>query len=73
MPELQVNAAVQGLGLVYSFGGYLEAALAAGTLEPVLRDWWPSFPGPFLYYPNCRLMPAPLRALVDFIKADVIR
>lgn len=69
-PELEVTAAVQGLGFVYSFEGYLEAALAAGALEPVLADWCPSFPGPFLYYPSRRLMPGPLRAFVDFIKAE---
>jgi hypothetical protein len=34
----------------------------------VLEPWWLHFPGPFLYYPGRRLVPAPLRAFVDFIK-----
>ena len=40
-----------------------------GALEPVLEPWWQRFPGPFLYYPGRRLVPAPLRAFIDFIKA----
>ena len=40
-----------------------------GDLEPVLQPWWLSFPGPFLYYPGRRLVPAPLRAFIDFVKA----
>jgi DNA-binding transcriptional LysR family regulator len=49
---------------------FLEPAIAAGELEPVLQEWWQSFSGPFLYYPSRRNMPAPLRAFVDFIRAE---
>jgi hypothetical protein len=31
--------------------------------------WWQPLTGPFLYYPGRRLLPSPLRAFVDFIKA----
>jgi DNA-binding transcriptional LysR family regulator len=65
-PEL--SAAVQGLGLIHSFEGYLEPAIATGSLEQVLEEWAPRFSGPFLYYPSRRHMPAPLRAFVDFLK-----
>ena len=34
----------------------------------LLEPWWQSFPGPYLYYPGRRLVPAPLRAFIDFIK-----
>jgi hypothetical protein len=40
------------------------------VLEPVLEPWWQRFDGPFLYYPGRRLVPAPLRAFIDFIKAS---
>jgi len=36
----------------------------------VLPDWWQNFPGPFLYYPGRRHVPAPLRAFVDFIRRE---
>jgi hypothetical protein len=36
----------------------------------VLKPWWQSFPGPSLYYPSRAHMPGPLRALVDFIRAE---
>jgi DNA-binding transcriptional LysR family regulator len=66
--ELAVDAAVAGLGIIHLFEGWLRPYLDAGTLEPVLEPWWQAFPGPFLYYPGRRHLPAPLRAFVDFIK-----
>jgi DNA-binding transcriptional LysR family regulator len=66
--DLLINTAVAGLGIVRSFEDMLQPHFARGTLEPVLRPWWQSFSGPFLYYPGRRHLPAPLRAFVDFIK-----
>jgi DNA-binding transcriptional LysR family regulator len=66
--ELGLAAAVAGLGLLYSFEEFLQPALESGVLRPILREWWQSFPGPFLYYPSRTHMPAPLRAFVDFLK-----
>ncbi|TDH61984.1 LysR family transcriptional regulator [Dankookia rubra] len=67
--DLAVAAAVAGTGIVALFEDWLRPHLDSGALEPVLEAWWPSFPGPFLYFPGRRLVPAPLRAFVDFIKA----
>jgi DNA-binding transcriptional LysR family regulator len=66
--DLEFAAAVAGLGIVTSFEEWLAPFFAAGTLVPVLDDWWQSFPGPFLYYASRRHMPAPLRAFVDFVR-----
>jgi DNA-binding transcriptional LysR family regulator len=66
--EVVVAAAVQGLGVVHLFEDWLHPKLESGALTPVLQDWWESFSGPFLYFPSRRLMPAPLRAFVDFIR-----
>jgi DNA-binding transcriptional LysR family regulator len=68
--DLELGAAIQGLGLIHGFEGFLSQAIASGDLEIVLQDWAQSFPGPFLYYPSRRHMPAPLRAFVDFLKGE---
>ncbi|CAH2602177.1 Uncharacterized HTH-type transcriptional regulator YcaN [Rhodovastum atsumiense] len=68
--DLLVDAAVAGSGIVTLFEEWLRPHLDSGALEPVLEPWWLRFPGPFLYYPGRRLVPAPLRAFIDFIKAS---
>jgi DNA-binding transcriptional LysR family regulator len=67
--ELAVEAAIAGAGVVSLFDDWLRPHLLAGVLEPVLEPWWPTFSGPFLYYPGRRLVPAPLQAFVDFVRA----
>jgi DNA-binding transcriptional LysR family regulator len=44
--------------------------LQTGRLETVLDGWSPPFPGPYLYYPERRLMSDALRAFVDFVKGS---
>jgi DNA-binding transcriptional LysR family regulator len=68
--DLAVDAAVSGTGVVCLFEDWLRPYFESGALVPVLEPWWPSFSGPFLYYPGRRLVPAPLRAFIDFIKAN---
>jgi DNA-binding transcriptional LysR family regulator len=66
--ELAIEAAIAGTGVIALFEDWLRPQFESGALEPVLEPWWPSFSGPFLYYPGRRLVPAPLRAFIDFIK-----
>jgi DNA-binding transcriptional LysR family regulator len=66
--EIEIAAAVAGLGLIHTFEDDLRAPLERGQLLPVLREWWQDFSGPLLYYPSRTHMPAPLRAFVDFLK-----
>ncbi|MBV7537155.1 LysR family transcriptional regulator [Duganella sp. sic0402] len=66
--ELAVDAALAGSGLVYLFEDWLKPHFERGALMPVLERWWPAFSGPSLYYPGRRYLPAPLRALVDFVQ-----
>jgi DNA-binding transcriptional LysR family regulator len=68
--ELQISAAVAGLGVVRTFEGFLNPALVSGALVEILPDWSEIFSGPYLYYASRRQMPGPLRAFVDFVKAD---
>jgi DNA-binding transcriptional LysR family regulator len=67
--DLTLSAAVAGHGIIYLFEEWLEPYMTSGQLQPILQDWWMTFPGPYLYYSGRRHLPAPLRALVDFIQA----
>ena len=71
--DLAVDAAIAGTGIIYHFEDWLRRHLDTGALEPILEPWWPRFPGPFLYYPGRRLVPAPRRAFVEFSKKSVAR
>ncbi len=64
---LQVKAAIDGLGFVMTFEGYVREAVRSGALVSVLEDWCCSFPGPFLYYPSRRQPPPALSAFVAFV------
>jgi DNA-binding transcriptional LysR family regulator len=68
--DLSVDAAIAGSGIIHLFEDWLRPYLDSGALEPVLEPWWQSFSGPFLYYPGRRYLPAPLRAFVDFTRAQ---
>jgi len=68
--DLAVEAAIAGSGIVYLFEEWLRPAFESGKLEPLLQPWWLSFSGPWLYYHDRRLIPAPLQAFIDFIRED---
>jgi DNA-binding transcriptional LysR family regulator len=67
--DLAIAAALAGTGILHIFEDWVRPHLDSGALVPVLEPWWQRFLGPFLYYPGRRLVPAPLRAFIDFIKA----
>jgi DNA-binding transcriptional LysR family regulator len=67
--DLALDAAVAGAGVIYLFEEWLHPYFEKGALEPVLETWWQPFSGPFLYYSGRRLVPAPLRTFIDFIRA----
>lgn len=66
--ELAIAAARAGAGIIHLFEDWLRPHLDSGALEPILLQWWQTFSGPFLYYSDRRLLPAPLRAFVEFLK-----
>jgi DNA-binding transcriptional LysR family regulator len=71
--DLAVEAAIAGTGIICLFDDWLRPYFESGVLEPVLEPWWQRFRGPSLYYPGRRLVPAPLRAFIDFIKLSDTR
>lgn len=68
--DLEIAAAVEGLGVIRTFEEFLAPHLKSGAVVTILDEWVTPFPGPFLYYASRRHMPAPLRAFVDFLKAE---
>jgi DNA-binding transcriptional LysR family regulator len=66
--RLQHRAALDGVGFWAIFEQYVREDIAAGRLVRVLEAWCPPFSGPFLYYPRHRYVPAPLAALVRFLR-----
>jgi DNA-binding transcriptional LysR family regulator len=68
--DMELAAAVAGLGIVHGFDALVEPLIAQGRLERLLPEWSPSFSGPWLYYPSRRHLTAPMRAFVDFVKGE---
>jgi DNA-binding transcriptional LysR family regulator len=68
--NLMIRAAIEGLGLTFSFEEYIAPQLSSGALVRVLEDWCPPFPGYFLYYPSRRQQPAALSALIDTLRLE---
>jgi DNA-binding transcriptional LysR family regulator len=62
-----LDAAVAGMGLAQVPAPIAAAALAAGTLVPVLARFAPTRPGLFLYYPGHRQVMPKLRAFIDHV------
>ncbi|AZO30228.1 MULTISPECIES: LysR family transcriptional regulator [Mesorhizobium] len=71
--DLAIDAAIAGVGILWLFEDWVRPHFENGVLEPVLEPWWQEFSGPFLYYPGRRLVPAPLRAFIDYIKTPAGR
>ncbi len=66
--DLMIRAAVDGLGLTFSFEEYVAPQLASGQLVRVLEDWCAPFPGYFLFFPSRRHQPAALSALIETLR-----
>lgn len=68
--DIEVRAALGGIGIVATFLDTLRPHVETGELVEILSDWQQPFSGPYLYYPGRRLMPPPLRAFVDHLKSS---
>jgi DNA-binding transcriptional LysR family regulator len=68
---LQRRAVIAGVGVWATFEDYVADDLADGRLCRLLDEWCPSFPGPFLYHPSRRHVPAALRAFIDFARKGI--
>src|SRR3982751_3764181 len=60
-----VEAALDGVGLAYTFEQLVSPHVRAKKLKRVLSTFSPTFPGFFLYYPSRRQQSSKLKAFVD--------
>jgi DNA-binding transcriptional LysR family regulator len=67
-PDLVTQAVLDGVGIGTAMEDSLKSLIAEGRLIQVLKDWCPSFPGYFLYYPSRRNQPAALVALIETLR-----
>jgi len=67
--DLALAVVRSGRGVGWHMEQDVREDLDAGRLEQALDDWSPPYPGAFLYHSSRRQTPAPLRALIDFLRA----
>ena len=66
--SLMEQAALNGVGLVFTVDQFAAPHIASGALVRVLEDWCQPFPGFFLYYPSRHQQPAALTALIATLR-----
>jgi DNA-binding transcriptional LysR family regulator len=70
---LALNAAGDGLGLMYVTEDVAREMIASGKLEIVLGQYAPTSDGYFLYYPRRSQVQPKLRALIDHLQQENVR
>ena len=63
-----MSALRSGAGIGCAFEAQVADDITAGRLIPLLRPWWPTFPGFHLYHPSRAHVPRKLRAFIDFMQ-----
>lgn len=63
-----LRGALAGCGLAYLPEDIVREPIAQGLLKPVLKDWWPTFPGYHLYYPSRRQTSPAFAVIVDALR-----
>ena len=61
-----LDAALEGVGLAYTFEQLARPYIRAKRLKRVLASFSPTFPGFYLYYPSRRNQSTKLRALIEY-------
>ncbi|MFC5521081.1 LysR family transcriptional regulator [Polaromonas jejuensis] len=63
-----VDAALEGVGLAYTFEQLALPHIRAKRLKRVLTSFSPTFPGFYLYYPSRHDQPTKLKALIEYTR-----
>lgn len=67
-----VEAALEGVGLAYTFEQLALPYIKAKRLERVLLPFSPTFPGFYLYYPSRHDQPTKLKAFIEYARRVVL-
>ncbi|MGH8689108.1 MAG: LysR family transcriptional regulator [Burkholderiales bacterium] len=62
-----LDAALEGVGLAYTFEELALPHIRAKRLKRVLATFSPTYPGFYLYYPSRRNQPSKLKALIEYV------
>lgn len=65
---LMLQAAIDGIGLTYGPLDMMQPHIDSGALIPVLKDWWPVFPGYHIYYANRRQTSPALSLVIEALR-----
>ena len=66
--QAQIDAALSGVGVMFSPEDKIKKYLDSGELVLVLDDWCPPFDGYYLYYPNRQLSSPALKLLIETLR-----
>jgi DNA-binding transcriptional LysR family regulator len=66
-----LDAALEGVGLAYSFEQLAAPHVRTGRLKRVLAKFSATFPGFYLYYPSRHDQPTKLKALIEYVGRSV--
>lgn len=71
--QILLDAVRGGAGIACAFEAQVAGDIREGRLIPLLKPWWPTFPGFYLYYPSRLHVPRKLRVFVEFMQARLNR
>ena len=66
--QAQIDAALSGVGVMFSPEDKIKKYLDSGELVLALDDWCPPFDGYYLYYPNRQLSSPALKLLIETLR-----
>lgn len=66
--QAQIDAALSGVGVMFSPEDKIKKYLDSGELVLALDDWCPPFDGYYLYYPNRQLSSPALKLLIEILR-----
>lgn len=70
---MMADAGKKGIGIGRVAEPAISAALSAGTVKPVLEEYWKKYPGLYAYFPQNSQQARRIRVFLDFLDAKALR